>query len=70
MTAEILTKICSTIKTGTTHCELRARAKSAVYDCLVNSCSLMDVERISKAQALAYLQGSSKRPLAAPVLSH
>ena len=31
---------------------------------------LMDVERKSKAQALAYLQGSLKRSMAAPVLSH
>ena len=35
VTAEISTKFFSTIKTGSTHCELRTGAKFAVYDCLV-----------------------------------
>jgi len=37
ITTQIPTKYCSTIKTRSTQCELRTRAKSAVYDCLVNS---------------------------------
>jgi len=41
VTGEISTKFCSTIETGSTHCELRTGVKSAVYDRLVITCDFI-----------------------------
>jgi len=48
ITAEILTKFCSTIKTGSTHCERRTGAKSAIYDFLVFSLRSAQVGQAAK----------------------
>ena len=42
ITAEISTKVCSEIKTGSIHCELRNWAKSAMHDCLLSTMRMTD----------------------------
>ena len=73
ITTQIPTKYYSTIKTGSTHCELRTRAKSAAYDCLVNSqgrrqVKICGVDRHGSRGARAYNGGleAERPPFSAP----
>jgi len=68
VTTQIPTTSCSVIKTGSTHCEFHARAKSAVYDCLVNSRSLNGCRADKQGSGYCYschfyTQNARLRPL-------